>query len=147
MNSGNLKCTEQGIFSSILCSLHSCSQPYLDDIPILDDCSQQFSVFSFVLFLFQIRRMLKWKQSSSAAECFTKGVFCETLFSSRLFQRSGKTASIWKSLISSFSSFQQRNFQFPFSTVWGDKPCNLGTIGQNSGIKHEMKSSDKTEGR
>lgn len=53
---------------------------YLDDIPILDDCSQQFSVFSFVLFLFQICRMLKLKENSSTAEWFRKGGFTKLPF-------------------------------------------------------------------
>lgn len=53
---------------------------YLDDIPILDDSSQQFSVFSFILFLFQIRRMLKLRENSSIAECFRKGGFMKVPF-------------------------------------------------------------------
>lgn len=35
---------------------------YLDNIAILDNCSQKLPVFRFILFLFQIGRMLKCKE-------------------------------------------------------------------------------------
>lgn len=38
--------------------------PYLDHIAILDNCSQQLSVFSFILLLFQIGCMLKLEQKN-----------------------------------------------------------------------------------
>jgi len=45
---------------------------YLDNIAVLDDCSQQLSVLRFVLFLLQICRMLKLKENNSIAGCFIK---------------------------------------------------------------------------
>lgn len=88
---------------------------YLDNIAVLDDCSQQLSVFSFILFLFQICRMLKLK-NNSITDCLIKSVVKHSTFFKRYFkelenQRASQTPQF------PFSNFQQRHFQLPFWVV------------------------------
>lgn len=72
MKSRNLKSHWAEEFDQNPTRLAKMFTAYLDNIAILDDCSQQLSVFGFILFLFQICRMLKLKKNNSIAGCFVK---------------------------------------------------------------------------